>query len=81
MATGRAEGRGVFDCVRACGRACVAEAVPQMITEGVTVLVLFITPCELPVCMIEGFALGQSSVQIDPHKHREYKENGKLSMT
>ena len=37
-------GRGVFDCVRACGRACVAEAVPQTITEGVTVLVLFMTP-------------------------------------
>ena len=30
--------------VRACGRACVAEAVPQTITEGVTVLVLFMTP-------------------------------------
>ena len=41
---GRAEGRGVFDCVRVCGRGFVAEAVPQTITEGVTALVLFITP-------------------------------------
>ena len=31
--------------------------------------------------MVEGFALGQSSVQIDPHKHRDYKDNGKLTMT
>ena len=30
--------------LRACGRTCVAEAVPQTITEGVTVLVLLMTP-------------------------------------
>ena len=76
----QAEGRGVFDCVRACGRACVAEAVRQT-TDGVTVLVLFMKPLWAAyIYMVEGFALGQSSVQIVPHKHREYKETGKLTM-
>ena len=73
VATGRAEGRGVFDCVHiACGRACAGEDVPQTITEGVTV----------HVCLSSG-ALAAVLIYVTcpevPHlqSSKEFKEKQK----
>ena len=56
-------------CVRGRARACVDEAVPQTITEGVTATVGVL------VCMIEGFVLRQSSVL--PTLHRTLRNRWK----
>ena len=52
-------------------RARVGEAVPHTITEGVTVLGLLTATVGVPMYMIEGFSLSQSSVPSTLHRTLE----------
>ena len=65
--------------IRLRERACVGEAVPQTITEGVTAPVLLAATVGVPIYMIEGFALGQSSVPSTLHRtlRNRWKEIGR----